>query len=241
MSKLSALYQGWVHHQRLAPKAHSFSYPYAMFGLDPVEASGQPHFNWLFGQRWYHLIKFQQKDYIPSEPGEIMQRIAAKVSKLGGQWDGHRALMLVQCRSLGIYFSPINLYYCYDRHNHCRWMLAEVSNTPWNQRHYYLVPMGEVYEQEKAFHVSPFMQMQMRYRWKLNQPAQQLRVQIENHSEQKVFTASMYLQRKPLATGGLAASWLSLPLITIKTLLRIYWQALKLWLKRVPYVPYEKR
>jgi len=244
----SGIYQGLVCHKRFSPKVNEFSYQVSMLGimLDELDEVTSKHK--LFGTKWFNPVRFNQQDYIKSEPGTLKERIASKVRKLGGKWDAHKVLMIAQCRCLGIYFSPINFYYCFDKDEQCIYMLAEVSNTPWNERHYYLVDVPEEATNEasskaniskKDFHVSPFMELSMNYHWQINRPAESLLVNIQNFTQntnEKVFEANMKLTKKPLKTFTLIKSWLSLPFTIIKIVTLIYWQATKLLIKRVPIV-----
>ncbi|QFI36945.1 DUF1365 domain-containing protein [Moritella marina ATCC 15381] len=253
----SGLYQGSVTHRRFSPRKNSFTYQIAMLGIDLDELDGVINQHWLLGKHWFNPIRFFEKDYLKNDPGTLRQRIENKVAKLGGDWDGSRVLMLVQCRCLGIYFSPINLYYCFEQSGDCKYMLAEVSNTPWNQRHYYLVDMQSSALTPKEFHVSPFMTLDMKYRWRLTTPGQKIKVNIDNiglnridsHStdlsntnlkNNKLFDVAMRLDKTKITTIALGKGWLTLPFSIIKVLCLIYWQALKLVAKRIPFIPYQK-
>jgi DUF1365 family protein len=244
----SGLYQGSISHKRFTPKVHEFSYNISMMGLVLDELNQITQKSKLLGTKWYNPVRFVEKDYIKSEPGELKQRISSKVQRLGGDWDGSKVLMLVQCRCLGLYFSPINLYYCFNKDNECNLMLAEVSNTPWNEKHYYLVDItpksgGDKNITEKKFHVSPFMEMNMNYHWNATVPNKKAFVNIQNFdlsNTTKVFEANMKLEKKSINSMTLLASWLSLPFTAIKIVSLIYWQAAKLFIKRIPFVNYQK-
>jgi len=240
----SGLYTGVVSHKRFSPKLHQFSYNISMLGIviDEIEQIKNQHT--LFGTQWFNPVRFNEKDYIKSEPGTLKQRIANKVNKLGGVWDGHKVLMIAQCRCLGLYFSPINFYYCFDKDEQCCLMLAEVSNTPWNERYYYLVNLnrkvdGKNNVTKKAFHVSPFMELNMNYHWHVSTPSNKAFINIQNFNHdntEKVFEANMTLTKQPLNVLSLLISWLSLPFTVLKTVSLIYWQAVKLLLKGIPLV-----
>jgi DUF1365 family protein len=249
----SKIYVGNIHHRRLSPKKHSFNYALYMLALDPGEMEKRHSPSWLFGFSTFHPLKFNEKDYLKSEPGTLNQRIKNKVTALAGDIDISRIIMLVQVRSFGIYFSPANFYFCYDKNENCTYMLAEVSNTPWNERHYYLVNLHHNAEKvsKKSFQVSPFMDLDMSYFWHVKPPSndnEKLVINIENKHEDlqsgkinKLFDVSLLLHKKEFTAKRLLAVWCQLPVMTIKIVFSIYWQALRLFIKGIPFIGYQKK
>ncbi len=249
----SCIYQGDVRHRRFATRSHQFNYSLYMLALDVDEVSSGQLSTGLFGYRWFHLIRFVEKDYLKGEPLPLKQRIEKKLTQLGANWHGGKITMLVQARCFGIYFSPANFYFCYEQDQQgkhvCKYMLAEVSNTPWNERHYYLVDVKAKQDTtEKAFHVSPFMDLNMNYIWRVKPPqkeSQHLLIHIENHlnggqRNSKQFDATLALSKKEFSKRSLLKVWLGLPFMTGKIVFGIYIQALKLFIKKVPFIPYQK-
>lgn len=179
----SCLYHGVLRHRRLQPKTHTFSYSVFMAWLDLDELETLPS----VGVRRNRVAaaSFHDADYPLGTP--LKENVLSRLESLTGERPQGRVMLLTQLRYFGFHFNPVNFYYCYDQHNALRWVLAEVRNTPWNERHYYAVDGQNARPTEKAFHVSPFNPMDMVYHWRFNNPDNTLHMHIENHQEAKVF------------------------------------------------------
>ena len=234
----SCLYSGVVGHCRYKPTLHRFSYSIFLFALDLDELNSLPDLGWWFKIKRTALMSFRPSDYLDHQAELTRQTVWHKVASLGGELLDGQVIFVGQVRCLGFYFSPVNFYYCHEANGELRYLLAEVSNTPWNERHCYLIDARTQAPIPKAFHVSPFMDLNMTYHWRFSPLEDVLNLQITNQAEERLFNAAMRLDRKPLTKAELRAQWLRIPAMTIKTVASIYWQALKLYWKKVPYVPH---
>ena len=232
----SAIWQGTVRHRRFAPKPHAFAYSLFMLGRDLDEVASLAYGRWFAVER-AGLLSFRRDDYLKGSQGSLKEAAWQKVAELGGSAKPHeRVLLLGNVRCMGFYFSPVNFYFCYQQ-GAARYLLTEVSNTPWNERHYYLLDLAALVPHDKDFHVSPFMELAMRYHWRIRPPEETTLIHIASYpqsSEAKLFDATLTLRREPLSRKGLMTLLVRWPWMTLKVLLAIYWQALRLLIKRTP-------
>lgn len=240
-----ALFVGEVGHQRFSPKRHQLRYPIQYFWLELTAADSIPA-SICAGR--FGAFRLRRNDYFQNRADlATLDLVAAArqcASGLGAVLDGGEQLFLLSpLANWGRYFSPLTQYYFY-RDGKPLYLLAEVSNTPWNERHHYLVPLTEgktLYEQQKDFHVSPFNPLEMQYRWQVHNQADQLQLVIENYQhQQKIFSAWYRLERQPLTRQSLRQALIRQPWQNVQVIMRIYWHAMLLLLKGVPFVPYQK-
>lgn len=243
MPLASALYRGRVWHKRRSPRVHAFSYRLSLLWLDLDEQAQVFGLSTLWSDHWYSPMRFRESDYL-SRHRHAHESLACCARRLAREHldlplDGPVRL-LTQVRSFGLLFNPVSFFYCYHANGQLGAIIAEVSNTPWNERFCYLLPAQpdsatQSFSLDKAFHVSPFMPLSQTYRMRFSTPGQQARVLIQSQQNgQPVFDAALQLQRLPLSPAVLRREALSFPFMVIKTVTGIYWQALRLWLKRTP-------
>lgn len=241
-----AFYTGTVEHRRQVPKAHGFRYSLHMwfFNLDHLGDVPElaPWFA-LEDGRWA-INRFSRRDYLGSPTVPLGESVRQRMTELTGEAVSGEVCGLINLRTLGLYFSPVNFYYGYDQDGNLSHFLAEVSNTPWNQRHHYAYRLSQApyrMEQNKRFHVSPFNPLTQHYRWSIEAPGENLAVTIEIADQRGgIFTANLRLQRRPLHRAALLPVLVKKPVMTAFIVGSIYFQALKIYLKGIPYIPYRK-
>ena len=238
----SGLCLGWLSHRRLSPRPHAFRYRVGMFYLDLDEQA------WLMTlSRWLRRsrlapLSFRETDYLPAFTGQG-QSLAGAARRLVGRATGQvpegPVRLLTQLRCWGLAFNPVSFYFCHDRDGHLAAILLEVRNTPWRERFHYVLPvqggLAQPFAVNKAFHVSPFMPLDMDYRLRFHLDESRVRIHMENwQSGHKVFEADLALRRQPLDRPALRRYILAFPWMSLRTLTGIYWQALRLFCKRTP-------
>lgn len=245
----SAIYEGWVRHRRhavegLSPRPHAFAYRLNLLWLDLAERDRVFAGRWLWSVDRPNLASFRRADHLGDPALPLDEAVRREVARQTGRSPGGPIRLLTHPRYFGYGFNPVSFYYCYGEDGETlEAIVAEVTNTPWKERHVYVLPMDASggtpdkprFRTPKAFHVSPFLPMDLEYAWRLTRPGVSLVAHLEDLDRgRRVFDATLSLRRRPLTGANLARALARFPFMTGQVVLGIYWQALRLWLKGTP-------
>ena len=240
----SALYEGTLRHRRLSPVPHEFEYPVTLAWLDTSELDRVFRGRWFWSTTRPAAAWFRRADFLGDASVPLDRAVRDHVEReLGWRPDGPIRL-LTQLRTFGHSFNPVTFYYCYGAQGRAvEAVVAEITNTPWSERHAYAMrrpPNGKLrFRFDKRFHVSPFMPMDQGYDWRFSEPGPRLAVHMANlRCGERVFDATLRLRRREIGTASLAATLARYPFASLRVLAAIFWQALRLWAKGAPFHPH---
>lgn len=244
----SALYQGWLDHRRRQPPEHAFRYRLFMVYLDLMELDEVFRGRWLWSTSRAAPARFDRRDHLGDPRLPLNEAVRQFVDERTGRRPDGPIRLLTHLRYFGYGFNPVSFFYCFDAEDrNIEAIVAEVNNTPWGERHCYVLDAFQADASvlrarcAKEMHVSPFNAMSLEYLWRFVPPGERLAVHMKLQpisldalADASVFDAALALQRVPISGPALAGVLLKFPLMTVQVIVAIYWQALRLWLKCVP-------
>jgi uncharacterized protein len=245
----SAIYTGTLRHRRFSPKSHDFAYPLFMAFLDIDRIPELMRVSPLSGYNRWNWASFCESDHFGDPRIPLRRRLEADAAAHGCDLPGGPIFLLTHLRYLGYNFNLVSFFYCYDHRGQVAAVLAEVNSTFGETHNYWLWDANSVgatgsgrYRCPKAMHVSPFMGMSMDYTFAFSAPGPALTVHMETlEGGKRTFDATLSLTRRPWERKALHAALRRHPWMTAKVIAAIHWEALLLFLKKVPVYTHPAR
>ena len=245
----SCLYEGQVLHKRYHPLSHIFKYSLFMVSLrlDELEEIFKPY--WLWSIESWNLAYFRRRDHLGNAEVPLDQAVRDLVeSKTGSRPEGPIQLM-THLSYFGFRFNPVSFYFCWSKdESTVENIIAEINNTPWGEQHCYVLKVNKQNQDGtnqfvfgKEFHISPFMDMKIKYVWTFSELGDKCRIHMENwDGNQKLLDVSLAMIRSKISHTSLARALIRYPFMTMKVVWGIYYQALRLWMKHCPFYSHPK-
>lgn len=244
----SCLYEGHVWHRRFRPVEHAFEMPLFLLYLDLDEIDEVFRGRWLWSASRPALARFRREDHLGDPRVPLARAVRDVVEERTGRRPAGPIRLLTHLRYAGYGMNPVSFHYCFEPNGRdLAAIVADVTNTPWRERHVYVLPVAAParrlrFASRKQFHVSPFHPMELDYRWSFLVPGASLHVRIETEDATRapLFDAVLALRRREITTASLARVLVRHPLMTARVAAGIYWQALRLHRKGAPYHPHPR-
>ena len=240
----SAVYEGWVRHRRYALHAHAFRYRICLLYLDLDELGRAFAGRWLWSVGRRNLAQFRRDDYLGDPAVPLAAAVRARVADATGTAPQGPIRLLTHLRYFGHCFNPVSFYYCFGADGTTlETIVAEITNTPWRERHSYVLPVAAAERHARAlawrfpktFHVSPFLPLARDYAWRFTEPGAALRVHMDVLRDgARELDATLVLERRAWSGAALARVLGRYPAMTLRVVAAIHWQALRLWLRGNP-------
>jgi len=241
----SCLYECQVMHARSAPRTHRFVYRIFLFALDLDEIPLLDRKLHLFSAEQGNLYSFRDKDFLPTPAPDgftLKQRVLSQLDRHGIPTEGLRVLLIALPRVAGYLFNPVSFYFCIRPDGTPVAALPEVTNTFKEVKPFLLGPETRQSDGRfhlripKHFYVSPFSDVDVAFDFQLQLPGERLSIQIDDYvGTERTLTSVLSGSARPLTDGRLAWFTLLYPLITLRIIALIHWQAFRLYLKSVPW------
>jgi len=239
----SKIYVGQVKHKRYLPREHEFSYRMFMMYLDLDELPSLFDRFLFWSAKRFNIAYFNRKLHLGDKKQSLKQSVKDLVYKQQNIKLNGPVRLLTHLSYFGFGFNPASFYYCFDnKGENVEAIVVEVNNTPWGEQFCYVLPANKtasasrhIHELSKQFHVSPFNPMQQQYEWRLSDPGEKLSVYMKNsENDNKVFDAVLALDKQEINSLSLAKMLTGFPFMTLKLISAIYFEAIRLWIKRTP-------
>jgi DUF1365 family protein len=237
-----AIYTGTLRHRRFQPVHHEFTYPLFLAFLDVDRVASLMNISPFSSYNRFNWACFAERDHFGNPQASLRDRLYADAAAHGIKLPSGPIFLLTHLRYLGYNFNPISLFYCYSPQGCLETVLAEVNNTFGESRNYWLSDLNRIpsqnshiYRCPKAMHVSPFLPMELDYRFVLTEPEDTLIAHMNTlQGDTSHFDATLTLRKEPWTAASLHRALRQFPWMTAKVIGAIHWQALKLFLKKVP-------